>query len=253
MVRTFAPLILLLLTTNTAFADIVVRQKVDGTGLAAMAQGTTTVSIKGLKMRSESDGVDQVTIIDGEARRMWVIDTKKKRAESFDMTPIAREHLGMSPQAVSAKLEKGTGTREIAGYTAEQYQLEVKVVATAPDGSPLTTVVTGPVWIAADAPGREDYAAFYTALAESGLFLMHPDAVKAQPGQAKSWTEMYRKLAETGVPLASELSMRFEGSGMMAAIFAKMGNMTTSNTTISIDTNDLPDSLFAVPAGFKVK
>jgi hypothetical protein len=32
-----------------------------------------------------------------------------------------------------------------------------------------------------------------------------------------------------------------------------MGNMTTSNTTISIDTGDLPDSLFAVPAGFKVK
>src|SRR5690606_9732002 len=49
MARLLVSLTVLLLTSTAASADLVVRQKVDGTGLAAMAQGTTTVSIKGLK------------------------------------------------------------------------------------------------------------------------------------------------------------------------------------------------------------
>lgn len=241
------------LLAPAASADLTIRQQVGGTGMAAMAQGTQTTSIKGLKLRNETEGTDQVTIIDVEARRMWVLDTKKKRAESIDLTPVATEQLAIGPQSVSATLEKGSGSREIAGYTAEQFTMTIKVDSAAPDGSALTTVATGPVWIASSAPGMEEYAAFYRAMAEAGMFLQHPDAVKAQPGQAKSWTEMYRSLAEAGMPLAMETSLRFEGSGMMAAIMARMGDMTVTNTVVSIETGDLPASLFEVPEGWKVK
>lgn len=253
MLRTCPFLLLLTLAATTALADVQIRQQSTGTGLAALGSGVQTMSISGLRMRSEIEGQDEVTILDIDGQRMWLLDTKKKRGEVFDLRPVAQQQQALAPAAISSELLPTDGTREIAGYSARKYELRVAVRAPAPDGSTLTTIVSGPVWLAPDAPGAAEYAAFFTAMAERGLFLQRPDAAKAQPGQAKGWTEMYKALATAGLPLASDIALAFKGEGMMAAIFERMGSMTVSSTATSVSTDDLPDSLFEPPAGWKIK
>lgn len=241
------------LAATTLVADVQIRQESTGTGLAAAGSGVQTMSIKGLRMRTEIEGQSEVTILDIEGQRMWVLDTKKNRGEVFDLRSVATAQQGFAPTAITSELTPADGTREIAGYAARKYSMRVTVRGAAPDGSTLTTIVAGPVWIAPDAPGAAEYANFFSTLAERGLFLQRPEVAQAQPGQAKSWTQMYRALAGAGMPLASDIGLSFQGEGMMAAIFERMGSMTVSSTATSVSTAELPGSLFEPPAGWKIK
>ena len=42
------------------------------------------------------------------------------------------------------------------------------------------------------------------------------------------------------------------GSGPMAGLLAKMGNVTMTTTTDSVEVGPLADTLFAPPAGYKL-
>ena len=66
--------------------------------------------------------------------------------------------------------------------------------------------------------------------------------------------EMYRKFAEIGgVPYETEMNIKMGGEGPMAGMLARMGNMTMTSTTQSVDPTALPDTLFAPPADYKLK
>jgi hypothetical protein len=132
--------------------------------------------------------------------------------------------------------------------------MDVRVPAkVGPSGDDLIVIMKGPVCLAKGGPGAADYLAFYRAAAEKGLFFTDPRAAKAQPGQAKGMTELYRKMADKGVAYATELEFRFEGSGMMAGMMNKVGAMTMKSEVVSASGGAIEDSVFAVPAGFKTK
>ena len=69
----------------------------------------------------------------------------------------------------------------------------------------------GPACLSKTAPGRSDYAKFYRAAAENGLFITDPRQAKASPGQAKGMVEMYKEMAKAGMPLVSETRHRVRG------------------------------------------
>jgi hypothetical protein len=117
----------------------------------------------------------------------------------------------------------------------------------------MTMTLSGPTWIVKGAPGSADFSSFYKNAVEKGWIFSDPRAAKGQPGQAKALAEMYKQLAETGgIAYETEAQMKMSGSGPMAGIFAKMGNLTMTTVTTDVTTGPLADDLFAPPAGYKL-
>ena len=117
----------------------------------------------------------------------------------------------------------------------------------------MTVTLAGPVWIVKNAPGSADYARFYRAAVEKGGIFSDPRGAKAQPGQAKAMAEMYRQMAEIGgIPYATDMQIKMSGSGPMAGLLSRMGNMTMTTTVEGVEVGPLADDLFAPPAGYKV-
>ena len=103
-----------------------------------------------------------------------------------------------------------------------------------------------------NAPGTADYVRFYKAAADKGWIFSDPRAAKAQPGQAKATAEMYNKLAELGgIAYETDMQIKLGGSGPMAGLLARMGNVTMNMLIDSVETGAVADDLFMPPAGYK--
>ena len=66
--------------------------------------------------------------------------------------------------------------------------------------------------------------------------------------------QMYKELADTG-GIAYETEMQIKmggGSGPMAGIMARMGNVTVTSLVDTVTVGPLADDLFAPPAGYKL-
>ena len=117
----------------------------------------------------------------------------------------------------------------------------------------MTVTLQGPIWVVKNAPGAADYSRFFKAAVEKGWIFSDPRAAKGQPGQAKAMAEMYKQMADTGgIAYETDIQIKMGGSGPMAALLAKMGNISMSTVVDSVDTAALPDDLFAPPAGYKL-
>ena len=117
----------------------------------------------------------------------------------------------------------------------------------------MTAVLSGPICIVKNAPGSADFAGFYKAAVEKGWIFSDPRGAKAQPGQAKAMAEMYRQIANIGgIPYASEVQIKMSISGPLAGLLAKIGNVTMTSTTDSVEVGPLTDNRFAPPAGYRL-
>jgi hypothetical protein len=242
----------------TASADVTIRQTTAGKGMGVAASGTATTYIKGMKMRSEVEarGTTMVTIFDVENQKMYSFDTKKKSADVWDMQAFAAEMTkAVDPGDIKTSLKANGQKKEIAGKTADGYDLSVLVPATmgGEGGMAMTIKLKGPMWVVKGAPGTKDYVNFYKAAVEKGWIFTNPQAAKGSPGQAKAMAEMQRQLAATnGLPYETDMGITIDGDGPMAAMMAKMGAISMTTTVSSVDTAELDDALFAPPAGYKI-
>ncbi len=84
-----------------------------------------------------------------------------------------------------------------------------------------------------DRSGRLSQA-FYRAASENGGFLDATQA-KTRPAAAKAMTDMYRKMAELGVPFATEMKIGIEAEGPMAEMMKKMGNTIIDGSHVDLD------------------
>jgi hypothetical protein len=127
------------------------------------------------------------------------------------------------------------------------------VPATVDPAAPMTVTTSGPFCIVKDAPGKAEYAGFYLKAAEKGLIISgDPRQAKAQPGQSKSMTELYRQMARLGVPYAMEMDFKFGGEGPMGALMGKVGAFGFSSTVTRGSVEAIPDAVMAVPADYQV-
>jgi hypothetical protein len=258
MKLTVAAIVLALLAAIPARADVTVKQTTVGKGMGMGANVAGTTYIKGNKMRTDAVLGDktQTTVFDVDAQKMYVFDSKKKEADVWDMAAFAAEvGKNVDVSSTKASLKPNGQTKQVAGKTANGYDMEVSMDAAMGGSKDMNMTVTleGPVWIVPNAPGAGDYARFYNAAVEKGWIFNDPRAAKAQPGQAKAMAEMYKQMAATnGMPYLTDVQIKMGGSGPMGAIMAKMGNLSMTTTVESVDLAPLSDDLFAPPDGYKL-
>jgi hypothetical protein len=243
---------------QTARADLTLKQTTGGKGLGLSGSAPGTTYIKGHKMRADVVMGDKTmtSIYDLDAQKLYVFDSKKKEADVWDMAAFAAE-LSKSVDASSAKasLKPNGQTKQIGGKNATGYDVEETMNAAMGGGKEMNLTVTlaGPIWVVKGAPGSADYGRFYKTAAEKGFVFSDPRAAKAQPGQARAIADMYNQLAATGgIPYEMDVQIKLGGSGPMAGLLARMGNITMTNTVESAETTPLADDLFTPPAGYKL-
>lgn len=242
----------------SAAADMTIKQTTGGKGMGMTAAGTARTYIKGMKMRSEVEakGIILVTIFDVENQKVYSFDSRKKSADVWDMQAFSAEMArSVDRGEIKASVKANGQKKEIAGKTADGYDLAVSVPATmgGEGGMAMTVRLKGPMWVVKGAPGTKEYTDFYKAAAEKGWIFSNPQAARGSPGQAKAMAEMQRQFALTGgVPYQTDMAITIDGEGPMAGIMAKMGGMSMTTTVTSIDTAALDDALFAPPAGYKL-
>jgi hypothetical protein len=259
MTRVFFAAVLAIGLSTAAYADVTIKQTTGGKGLGLSGSAPGTTYIKGNKMRSDVVIGDrtQTSIFDVDAQKMYVFDSKKKEADVWDMGAFAQE-LSQNVDTSSAKgsVKPNGQTKAIGGQTATGYDAEISMNAAMGGNKEMMTTVTlsGPIWIVKGAPGTRDYVAFYNAAVEKGFIFSDPRAAKAQPGQAKAMAEMYKQLADTGgIAYETEMNIKMGGgSGPMAGILARLGNVTITSRVDSVTEGPLADDLFAPPAGYKL-
>lgn len=247
--------VLALTLVSSAQADLKITAQVTGSGMASAGDGETVTYIQGMKLRTDHRQGNKVmsTLLDLDKRQMVVLDSKKKRADVFDLRQLSQQQEAISDQDVKVSVEPTGESRQILGYDCDVHQMSIRVTAAASDQPmSLDVVVEGPVCLAPDAPGREEYLAFYEAMADRGMFLGDPRAAEQQPGREKGMSALYKSMAGKGVGLHSEIGVRFDGSGMMARMMKRLGfTMTTTATEISTDS--LSADIFTIPSGYKTR
>lgn len=251
-----ALLLVAVLAATPASAQVTLTQNTSGTGMGQNMSGDTVQYIKGAKMRTDQTmgGKKTSVIIDADAQQMILLDHGKREATITDMRTISQELAKIEASDITATITPTSVKRQIAGATCTVHDMDVRVPAkVGPGGDDLIVTMKGPVCLTKSGPGVADYEAFYKAAAEKGLFFTDPRAAKAQPGQAKGMTELYRQMANNGVAYATELSFKFEGKGMMASMMNKMGAMTMKSEVTKVSGAPIDDAMFAVPAGYKTK
>lgn len=242
-----------------AAADVTLKQSVAGKALGFGGTTTSVTYIKGAKMRTESvvGGKTRVSIFDLDAQKMYSFDVGEKEADVYNLAQLQADMAkSVDVSAMTATFAPNGKTKDIAGKSAEGYDMTMSVPTTMGGNSDMkmTLTMSGPVWIVKGAPGAADWANFYKQAADKGFIFGDPRAVKGNPGQAKAMAEVYRKMADTGgIAYETEMNMKMDGSGPLAGLMAKMGGGTATTTTTEVSAAPLADDLFAPPASMKLK
>jgi hypothetical protein len=250
MLRAASVLSITLALTGTAHADVTLKQKTGGKmAMGGAAAGETTQYIKGMRMRVDEGmtGTPTSQIVDLTAQQLIVLNPKRREADVYDMKKLTDQIAKIAGSDVQARLTPTTQTRQIAGATCTVHNMHVSV-PTEMGGEKINLVISGPVCLSKDAPGRNDFAALY----KSAAFFGDPRTAAAQPGHARGLAMLYRQMADRGVPLAQEMNVRFEGSGPMAGMMAKVGGSSMTVEVVSISVEPVPDTLFEIPADYKI-
>jgi hypothetical protein len=250
--RVFGLALLCWAITSPALADVTLKSKGSATGMVGAMAGDMTQYVKGLKIRIDQTsgaGRQTTTIIDIVARQMTVLDHDKKEAEVIDMSNLADTLTKAGAADITMSITPTTQTRQIAGQTCTVYNLKVAVPMKMAN-SEMKMVMGGPQCIVKNGPGQADFAAFYRAASEKGFFLDAAQA-KTRPAAAKAMTDMYRQMAELGVPFVSQMNISIEASGPMAEMMKKMNNTITTEVT-SASTATIDPTVFDLPADYKL-
>jgi hypothetical protein len=213
--------------------------------------GDMTQHFKQAKLRiDQTTGGRQVsTIIDANVRQLVMLDHEKKQADVIDMASVGESLSKIGATDIQTSVTPTAQTRQIAGATCTVYDVKVSVPMKM-GGTAVNMVMSGPNCLVKNGPGHADLKAFYAQASEKGFFL-DPAQAKSQPAVAKAMADMQKTMAELGVPFATETNIAMEASGPMAELMKKMRNTVTTEVT-AVSTAPIPDSMFEIPAGYKV-
>jgi hypothetical protein len=229
---------------------VTVKSKTTMNAMGRTMVSDSTMMIKDGFMRTDTtvDGTPQTMIIDVKGRRYIALNPQAREAIVTSADAMQNQMQQMGAGEVSVEVT-GTGeTRSVAGMKCSGYTINVSMPMNM-GGQTLAMTMSGPAWSSKDAPGAKDFAAFMTIASQAGMLLVSP----GQQGQAGGAGELMRKMAETGLPCASDLEVAMAGSGEMAAMMSQMGKSAMTNETVSVSTEALDDALFAIPDGYSVK
>lgn len=213
-------LVLLFVCLGTSvFADMTVVEKVH-TG-AMMGQpakdSAMTMRIKGKKARVDDTGAGTSIIVDLAAGKLYRIESSKKEVMvmSLDMAAQASNMLGQMTQNQKSTLEKGAASKEINGYKCDEYHISTT-------GGMINLDAT--YWVTKDVDSSE-YAPFREYSMGVMKMMNMEDLAKLD-----------------GIPIRSQTKMNMMGQ-----------NIDVTNEVQSISKDPIADSIFAIPADYKVQ
>jgi hypothetical protein len=257
--RTMLSAALALAIWAPAHADVTINATNTGKGLGMSGTTTSTTYIKGLKMRVDNvrGKKTDTTIFDVENQKMYVVNAKKKEVDVWDMGAFSEElSKSVATEGMQSSISPNGQTKSIAGHSADGYDMKIVVPATlgGPGGMTVTMVLSGVTWVVKGAPGTEEFATFDQGAAEKGWIFTDPRAAKGSPGQAKAMAEMHAEFAKLGgVPYESNIDIDTQGDGVMGGLMSRLGGVTMTTVTESVETAPLSDDLFQPPADYTLK
>lgn len=252
-------------------ADVTLTQKmtIEGPAAAAMggAQPTMTTRIKGNKSRSDVEVMNMTvtSITDLDKKQVIILNAAQKTAQVISMGDKPAAAPGSAtPPATVPQMDiqyKATGSkRTIEGMGCDDHSFSMTMDMGAPGAMPpeaaemmkgVRIIANGVTCIAKEGKGVAEFMAFQKSALSSGLM----SAVMGIPPGQSTGGGMDKLMAAAasapGIPLVTEITMTFEGTGPMVEAMKQMGGMKMVQTTTGVSTDAIADDLFQVPADYK--
>jgi len=241
---------LLLSTSPGAWADFsyaAISRLTCGSVVSPGGPGTTSkYYFKGQKMKSDTGEI--VTIIDFDAQTLTTVNNRLK---TITVRSLAEIGAAAKAKNVPVRVDiKETGQQKmVAGYNAKELVLTMDV-----SGTETQQVGAGrmqiemDMWLSSDVPGAGEVRNFYKKNMERMPWAAMSGSLSSsmQSGIA----EMQRKLAEIGgVQVLAVMKMKAASGATAPATSNSIAEVTTEASDFS--TASIPDSLFAIPAGYQ--
>ena len=115
--------------------------------------------------------------------------------------------------------------------------------------------VTGSTWVAKDAPGATDYAAFQKAAARAAMSALSRASGSggASSPLPSGMERLFTGFPEaTGIPYLTELTTAVEGTGQFVALLQGMAQMKIVSKVTGVSTEPVAADAFTVPEGYTV-
>ena len=279
--RTATILIIMLCATATAYADFsyTMAQKNQGSPTAAAGPTSIRFFFKGQKMMT--DRGTGATIVDFDAQTVTTLNKTQKNYSVMKFSEIGQ---AAKPDGIDAKIDvKETGeTKMIDGFKASQTVMTMEVDTPHMGQAGMKMQMEIDIWRSSDVPGAREMKAFYQR--NGADFPWSVMGSSGAQGMQKAMADMQRKMAEVGgvtllttvrtkspggaqTPQIQQARAQLEtliqqgGPGADAArqALARMPAATAGGGALfemtmesrDFSTSSIPDSAFAIPAGFQ--
>lgn len=179
-----------------------------------------------------------------------VLDHLFRRAEVYDLSAI-RINTEVSAPVNKLKLtiERTGSERPLRDWICKEYNLTASMPAVM-GTEEIIFHLKGQVWIAERTREQAEVKDLVKLAKRPDFFLAIPEIAKIMPAQAKSMSEMVRKLAPKGLPCAGQVDVSYEGNGPLANLAKKMPTQLRVEVQ-KYSTSPIPSDAFAIPAGYQ--
>lgn len=214
-------------TATPVSADVTLQFKGHGQVLGGET-GDATEYRKGLKWRTDSsaNGNSVTTIIDLSKGRMITLWHFSKTATVYEPKQLSQLFSKDNVPPVKPSITPTTESRQIAGWTCIVHRIEGTDSVEKLDMVPPTMVTRGTICLVKNGPGQADYVAFHRAAGTAN---------QVDPS--------------LGVVFAMEMTISFRGKDPGSPL---MDAGTYGMEVVSVSTEPIPDSMFEIPADYKV-
>ena len=210
--------------------------------------GREALMVKEHRMRRDltEQGRSYSYLYDLKAKEVTLIDHLMRTAEVRALTSHARAAAGNLQFSI-----KPTGRQTPLGdWTCEEFTLAASMPVQW--GQETVTIhLDGQVWLDRKASERKELAPFMRVVENEDFFAGVPTPGRAASPQVKVFNEVGRKLLGRGMVCATDVQFKFEGNGPMADL-ARRTPMRVGMAYETQTDKDLADTVFAVPAGFRI-
>jgi hypothetical protein len=284
--KTVALLVVTLCATAPAYADFsyTTTRKTQGSAAAAAAPSATKYYFKGQKMMTDSDAT--ATIMDFDAQTVTTIHKAQKTWSVMKFSELGNV---LKSADIDAKIDvKETGEKKmINGFNASEMIMTMEIDSPQMAQTGMKMQMEIDMWRSSEVPGAQELKAFYQKNAANFPWAAMGGGGAA--GMQKAMLDVQRKMATAGsVPLLQIVKMKSAGGGAQAAqmqagmaqaraqmeamikqggpqaaaaqqALARMGGSAsgggslfeTTMESADFSTSSIPDSAFAIPAGFQ--
>ena len=251
--------ILALILAAPSFADVTIKQTMNGKALGFSGETSGTTYIKGNKMRTDAvvGNRTQTTIFDLDAQKLYMFDSKKKQADVYEMATFAAE--------IAKTVDMSAGTMSFTAERSDQAnrrpycgRLRCRNLDAGRHGGQRGDDDERHVGRSGlDGGGRarrRRLRSFLQRRRREGLDFLRSARSAGPAGAGESdGRDVSANRCASAAFRTRTLEMKLSGSGPMAAMMARMGGANFTTVIDAVETAALSDDLFVPPADYKLE